>query len=138
MPPKMVKCVMCGDMVTKRQSWDLKALGSKKIGRVCKAHEQIRALVDEMHAERLMQMDMNQATHTLRIMSGIASVQAGYSLLGMPESLVYYRLKQAGYTPDMIAEIKEGVAKQGGPQMSQEQQMMAVMAAADLHRRGAA
>ena len=136
MPPKMVKCQMCGQMVTKRKSWDLQALGSKKTGRVCKKHEQIREIVEEMRVERLMEMDMGRASRALHIMQGVAFVQIQHSFFGMPVFLAYEHLKRSGCTPDMIAEIKAQVAEQGGPQMSDEQQMMAVIAAADLRKRG--
>ena len=138
MPPKMVECVMCKEMVSKRQSWDLKALGSKKTGRVCKKHPQISEIVDEVRAEKLIQMDMDRADRTMRIISGVAFVQVMHSFFGMPLIVAYYQLEQRGFKPKMIEEVKAQVAEQGGPQMSEQQKLMAVIAAQDLHKRGVA
>ena len=138
MPVKTVTCVICNQEVTKRSTLSLKELGAGQEGRACRAHPEVQELQTALEEKRQTQEALAKFKRQMQVMNGIQMVRVYHSLRRMPVELIYYRLEQNGYPRDVIEEIKAGVAKEGGPLMSETEIVDAIAMAAVLKQRGLA
>lgn len=134
MPPKMVQCAFCGDSVSKRQSLSLKELGAGD-GRACRKHPEVQEMIAALQEKRAMDEAMDAANRTMRILSGVSMIRVMHSFQGVPLHFLYQRLRQVGYTEDMIDEVRTEVDRQGGAQMSDGERFTTVISAVEWQKR---
>ena len=131
MPIPMVRCVLCGQEVTRRSTRSLAALGAGS-GRACRSHEEVGRLVEayeqQVKANRLMQ----GADRSLRTIMCAAVVKVSCTLLGMRAERVYQRLRWAGLSSADLQEVKREINRQGGPVMSVDETRVCIATAATM------
>lgn len=120
MPAVMVRCVVCGQEVSKRSTLSLSELGGGN-GRACRAHELVRDLVESKERKTEEERVWAKGERAMRIVTGTALVRVLMTFHGVPPEVIYTRLKWNGYSSDVIEDIKKEVAEEGGPEMGPDE-----------------
>ncbi len=134
MPIAMVRCTICGAEVTKKSTFSLKEIGGNE-GRACRTHPEVQELVRQHTQHVAEERTMRKAEEAMQTLSGVAAVRVFHSFHGMPTEVVYGRLRAGGYSNAAIKRIEEEVAREGGPQMSNDEMLGTVLTATELGRR---
>lgn len=135
MPPKTVKCVICGSEVTKRQSLSLKQLTGAD-GRACRYHEEVIEAVSNMQKEKSLQVKLRQAEKTMRKIVAVEQVRIWYAFYGFSDTMVFARLRKVMSHKEAI-EIMNEVEKIGKILTEDEILQIAAMNVV-LHEKGMA
>jgi alkylhydroperoxidase family enzyme len=113
----MVVCRLCAQEVSKRSTLSLDVLGAGG-GRACRSHKQVAQLADQLAETLRIKRQWTAAERNLRIISAVAGIQVLVTVTGITESVMYARLRMAGYDEGMLAEIRREVDRLGGPALS--------------------
>lgn len=127
MPAKMVNCVLCNELVSKRSTLSLKELGYGE-GRACRTHKVVSDLVESKRVEEKETRQIERAERKIRIISHAAFVRAMHTIQGWPEEYIYGLIRAKGFSKDHIKQVREMVASLGGPLMRQEEVLASILA----------
>ncbi|MBT4849683.1 hypothetical protein HON36_02435 [Candidatus Parcubacteria bacterium] len=142
MPPKMYNCTLCGNEVSRRQSLSLKSLGGGD-GRACRDHDLVVQLLEQQRQASEKQFRraeeervIRDVSRTMRIMQGTALVRMMHSIHGTSPERIYAQMRFKGWPREDIEEVRQQVADQGGPQMSEDEIQEALFMAVHLTNKG--
>ena len=112
MPPKQVQCIVCGEMINKRQTL------AYENGRACRKHEEVIEAIEEMREKIKMEKQGIEAENKLAIISLVSMIRAFHTIRGIPMIVLYEHVKRTH--PDLLSDIKAEIAKRG-EKMSQDE-----------------
>lgn len=113
----MVECVICKKEVSKRSTISLKKLGGGD-GRACKTHESVEKLLEDHERKNRDERAIERTKRTIMITNGAAYVRTMCTFRGFSPGEIYVHFREKCYSADIINEIREEVARQGGSEMS--------------------
>jgi hypothetical protein len=112
MPPKTVKCEICGQEVSKRKSLDLKELGGET-GRACRDHEEVQKLLELKAQREEMQKTLTAADEAMFVMMAVAEIRVKNSLFGISPAFHYMLFRQNKVPKHLIAKVQAKVEEMG-------------------------
>ena len=119
---KTVVCEICRESVHKRQTLSLRVLGDRRVGRACKVHEEVVALVHQnssrasafIEHRRERERQEEEDARFVHIEDGVTLVRAILSMKpGNPE-VPYLALDSVGYTSKDVECVRERVEQRVG------------------------
>ena len=107
MAARTVKCIVCGEEVSKRRTLLIEG------GRACRDHDQVKAYVESKKLEK----DMADASAGVRAIVLGVGLRMNHTITGMPVQELYWRIRRR-HGEDMEKRVREAVDGHGGPLMT--------------------
>lgn len=134
MPPKTVKCGICGEEVTKRSTLQFEAKDGTI--RACRTHPEVKECLEEQLKQKTEQLLMEKIDQELQIMSGVSFVRCMCTIHDVSEESLYHRFRLAKMPEKIIDKIRQGVKDRGGPIMSSEEFATSLAIGLQLRKEG--
>ncbi|MFC1598530.1 hypothetical protein ACFL2U_00765 [Patescibacteria group bacterium] len=112
MPPKTVKCEICGQEVSKRQTLSLQDLNGSS-GRACRDHEELQNLLELKAKREETERTLTVANEAMFVLMAVAEIRVTSSLLGVPPAIHYMRFRQNKVPKHLIAKVQAKVEELG-------------------------
>lgn len=108
----IVKCVICGNEVSKRSTLALAPLDGRE-GRACRNHPELMDIIRKKIDEAELCRQLNEAVEKSFVAKAVELIKVYHMVYGGTPELIYFDLRRHGIFEHVIQAIKAEIEKSG-------------------------